>query len=190
MAEKVYDGSRDMITGDKLMLFVQTQAAGAEGFASGKNSPHRVRHVVRYRNQHGYHRHQQQNVRKLERVSGRTARIHRIERIVNIIQIGALLLQHIEEAHVGPCAHSFLAGESYCGREQRFHAGRRSRQRFSDHHGALHDGRQRCDLYVQRHAAREPVRWRTANSFPSPDPNANHTGQRAAFRRPLFFDDT
>ena len=31
MAEKVYDGSRDMITGDKLMLFVQTEAAGAEG---------------------------------------------------------------------------------------------------------------------------------------------------------------
>lgn len=31
MAEKRYDSSKDMITGDKLMLFVQTEAAGAEG---------------------------------------------------------------------------------------------------------------------------------------------------------------
>ncbi len=39
MAEKVYDGSRDMITGDKLMLFVQTQAAGAEGTPPAKILP-------------------------------------------------------------------------------------------------------------------------------------------------------
>lgn len=31
MAEKKYDSSKDMITGDKLMLFVQTEAAGEEG---------------------------------------------------------------------------------------------------------------------------------------------------------------
>lgn len=30
MAEKKYDSSKDMITGDKLMLFVQTEAAGKE----------------------------------------------------------------------------------------------------------------------------------------------------------------
>ena len=31
MAEKKYDSSKDMITGDKLMLFVQTEPAGPEG---------------------------------------------------------------------------------------------------------------------------------------------------------------
>ena len=88
MAEKKYDSSKDMITGDKLMLFVQTEAAGEGGTPAA--------FVVRHRDQYRHDRHQQQNVGELERVSCRSARIHGVERISPLAQDGPLLVQHIE----------------------------------------------------------------------------------------------